>query len=81
MLADPVAGVLCLCVEEIVTALNDKAADILPDRTPVVTVTRRVPRKLCADRQRKEDSDSHSVAAQVVDIIRNFIVDAKIVRP
>jgi hypothetical protein len=52
------------------TALYDSSSVVVPVRSPVVNIIRRVPRTPCDVRQRTDDSDHHSVDSHAVSMTR-----------
>jgi len=64
--ADPVPALFSRCITLIDPKSTENACDMLPDRSPDVTVTRLVPPDPCPVRHLTDVSDSHSVPSHPV---------------
>jgi len=74
--ADPVPALFSRRVTLIDPRSTENACDMLPDRCPVVTVTRRVPAAPCPVKHLTDVSDSHSVPSHPVCPDRIMAVNA-----
>ena len=74
--ADPVPALLSRRIVLMDPTSTEYASDMLPDRSPAVIVTRRVPRPPCPARHRTDVSDSHSVPSHPVCPDRTIAVTA-----
>jgi len=79
--AEPVPALFSRRITLIDPESTEEACDMLPDRSPAVTVTRRVPPAPCPVRHRIDVSDSHSVASHPVCPDRTMAVNATSPRP